>query len=86
LHASALGPAPADAAAAACRHALWLCWASDVAVSAFPAAGKDAILMMKRVFLPLIMHLLLQLPCLVVMVGSDGAVSASLQQTVMSLS
>ncbi len=42
--------------------------------------------MMKWVFLPLMLHLLLQLPCIVVIVGSDVAVSASLQQTLMSLS
>jgi len=32
---------------------LWLCWASDVAVSAFPAPDEEVILMMKYVILPL---------------------------------
>ncbi len=63
------GPAPADVAAAACRHVLWLCWASGVAVSAFPVPEKDTIFFMIGVLLPLAMHLLLQLPCLVVMLG-----------------
>jgi len=65
-------------AAAACRHVLWLCWASDVAVSAFPATDEEVTFMMEGVFLPLIMnllpggyarHMLLQPLCLVLMIG-----------------
>jgi len=41
--------------------------------------------MMKGMFLPLTMHLLMHLLCLVVMVGSDVAVVASLQHTVIFL-